>query len=57
LVAILKKQLRLDLTLHKILQILSATTFEKSPILLAFSQYNEQVQRTDPSIQLDLFNL
>jgi len=57
LVAILKKQLRLDLSLHKILQILSATTFEKSPILLAFSQYNEQIQRTDPSIQLDLFNL
>src|SRR5579862_541950 len=57
LVAILKKQLRLDLSLHKILQILSVTTFEKSPILLAFSQYNEQIQRTDPSIQLDLFNL
>jgi hypothetical protein len=57
LVAILKKQLRLDLSLHKILQILSATTFEKSPILLAFSQYNEQIQKPDPSIQLDLFNL
>ena len=57
LVAILKKQLHLDISLHKILQILSATSFEKSPILLAFSQYNEQIQRTDPSIQLDLFNL
>ena len=57
LVAILKKQLRLDLSLHKILQILSATTFEKSPILLAFSQYNEQISQTHPSIQLDLFNL
>ena len=57
LVAILKKQLRLDLSLHKILQILSVTSFEKSPILLAFSQYNEQLPKTDPSIQLDLFNL
>ena len=57
LVALLKKQLRLDLSLHKILQILSATTFEKSPILLAFSQHNEQIQRTGSSIQLDLFNL
>jgi transposase len=57
LVAILKKQLRLDLSLHKIVQILSATTFEKSPILLAFTQYNEQIQRTESSIQLDLFNL
>jgi transposase len=57
LVAILKKQLRLDLSLHKIVQILSATTFEKSPILLAFSQYNEQIPKPDPSIQLDLFNL
>jgi hypothetical protein len=57
LVAILKKQLRLDLSLHKILQILSVTSFEKSPILLAFSQYNEQVATTHPSIQLALFNL
>jgi len=57
LVAILKKQLRLDLSLHKILQILSATSFEKCPISLAFSQYNEQLAKTDPSIQLDLFNL
>jgi transposase len=57
LVAILKKQLRLELSLHKIVQILSATTFEKSPILLAFSQYNEQIQNTKSSIQLDLFNL
>jgi transposase len=57
LVAILKKQLRLELSLHKILQILSVTSFEKSPILLAFSQYNEQIQKPDTLIQLDLFNL
>jgi transposase len=57
LVAILKKQLRLELSLYKILQILSVTIFEKSPILLAFSQYNDRIPEPDPSIQLDLFNI
>ena len=57
LVAILKKQLQLDLSLYKILQILSITIFEKTPISLALSQYNNQVPEPDPRIQLDLFNL
>ncbi len=57
LVAILKKQLRLNLSLYKILQILSVTIFEKSPILLAFSQYYDQIPEPDPYIQLDLFDL
>ena len=57
LVAILKKQLQLDLSLYKILQILSVTIFEKTPISCAFSQYNDQIQEPDPCIQLDLFNL
>jgi transposase len=57
LVAILKKQLQLDLSLYKILQILSITIFEKNPISLALSQYNNQVPEPDPRIQLDLFNL
>lgn len=57
LVAILKKQLHLDLSLYKILQILSVTIFEKTPILLAFSQYSDRVIEPDPCIQLDLFNL
>ena len=57
LVAILKKQLQLDLSLYKILQILSITIFEKPPISLALSQYNNQVPEPDPRIQLDLFNL
>ena len=57
LVAILKKQLRLDLSLHKILQILSVTIFEKSPILLAFSGYDDRIPEPGPYIQLDLFNL
>jgi transposase len=57
LVAILKKQLQLDLSLYKILQILSVTIFEKTPISLAFSQYNDQIPEPDPHSQLDLFNL
>ena len=57
LVAILKKQLGLDLSLYKILQILSVTLFEKSPISLAFSQYNDRIPEPDPCIQLDLFDL
>ena len=57
LVAILKKQLPLDLSLYKILQILSVTIFEKSPILLAFSHYHDRIPEPDPCIQLDLFDL
>jgi hypothetical protein len=57
LVAILKKQLGLDRSLHEILQILSIMIFEKSPISLAFSQYNDRILEPDPCIQLDLFNL
>ena len=57
LVAILKKQLQLDLSLYKILQILSVTIFEKSPISLAFLQYNDRIPEPDPCIQLDLFNI
>ena len=57
LVAILKKQLQLDLSLYKILQILSVTIFEKTPISWAFSQYNNRILEPDPCIQLALFNL
>jgi transposase len=57
LVAILKKQLGLDRSLHEILQILSITIFEKTPISEAFSRYDEQILESDPCIQLDLFNL
>jgi Domain of unknown function (DUF4372)/Transposase DDE domain len=57
LVAILKKHLQSDLSLYKILPILSVTLFEKTPISLAFSQYNNRTLDPDPCIQLDLFNL
>jgi hypothetical protein len=57
LAAILKKQLGLDRSLHEIVQILSITIFEKTPISLAFSQYNDRNLEPDPPNQLDLFNL
>jgi len=56
LVAILKKELGLDQSLYTILQILSVTLFEKTPLLqaLAMSDYRSQ----DPQIckQLTLFD-
>ncbi|MGH9438915.1 MAG: IS4 family transposase, partial [Terriglobia bacterium] len=41
LVAIIKKRLGLDLSLYKILQILSITIFERTPILQGFSSFIE----------------
>ncbi len=56
-VAIVEKQLRFDLSLYKILQILSVTIFEKSPILEVFMSFNDQLPEHDPCIQLMLFDL
>ena len=55
LVAIVKKQLALDLSLYKILQILSVTIFEKTPILEGFSNFNDEFQAPNPRMQLNLF--
>jgi hypothetical protein len=57
LIAILKKQLPVELTLYQIAQILGTMVFEKTPISLAFSHYNHPMPQLDPCIQLDLFNL
>lgn len=57
LVAIVKKQLLIDLTSNQILQILSVTIFEKTPILQGFLDYHDQLSRTDLAKQLELFNL
>jgi len=56
LVAIVKKQLGLDLSLHKIPQILSVTVFEKIPILAGFSNFSHEITDTEPCIQLNLFD-
>ena len=57
LVAILKKQLQLDLSLYKILQILSITIFQKTPILQAFFNFSAPLPAYDSCIQLSLFDL
>jgi|SRR5579875_714347 len=55
LVAIVKKQLGLDLSLYKTLQILSVTIFEKTPILEGFSNFTDAPLDAHPCIQLSLF--
>ena len=57
LVAIVKKQSQLDLSLYKILQILSITLFEKTPLLSGFSQVADNFEDADPRTQSTLFNL
>ena len=56
LVAMVKKQLRLDLSLYKILQILSVTIFEKTQILEGFSNFNHGSSPVETCIQLSLFD-
>ncbi len=56
LVAIVKKQLGLDLSLYKILQILSVTVFEKTPILQGFSNFGDELPDAESSMQLNLFD-
>ena len=57
LVAIIKKHLSLDLSLYKLLQILSVTLFEKTPILQVISNAEGQASFVDPPNQLSLFDL
>jgi len=55
LVAIIKKQLKLEKSLYTILQILSITLFEKSPILEALGTVKPQEIKDAISNQLNLF--
>lgn len=55
LVAIMKKRLKIDLTLYTILQILSIALFEKMPILQALTANDYKKQITSGHIQLKLF--
>ena len=57
LVAIVKKQLGLDQSLHQILPILNATIFEKTPILEGFSNFTAASSEEETGIQLNLFDL
>ena len=55
LVAILKKELRLEQSLYTILQVLSVSLLEKMPILQALSQNQIPIQTQQCSKQLSLF--
>lgn len=57
LIAIVKKKTRLELSLYKILQVLSVTIFEKTPLLQGFSYCDNDIPEDVPDIQLKLFNL
>jgi hypothetical protein len=56
LVAIVKKELNLPQSLYSILQVLSVTLFEKTPILRAFSAIETEEGKVDLGNQLNLFN-
>jgi Domain of unknown function (DUF4372)/Transposase DDE domain len=57
LIAIVKKELALPHSLYTILQILSTTLFEKTPILLMFQRYDFETRIGDASKQLMLFDI
>ena len=57
LVAIVRKRLELRASLYQILQILSLTLFEKTPILRALQQIDSDCDLYDTGNQLNLFSL
>jgi len=56
LVTIVRKRLGLEASLYQILQILSITLFEKTPILQAFQAFHSQDDLVDCGNQLNLFD-
>jgi len=57
LVAIIRKRLGLEASLYQILQILSVTLFEKTPILQALQAHESQFDLPDYANQFNLFDL
>jgi len=57
LVAIIKQRLGLGLSLYTILQILSLTLFEKTPLLQVFADFNYNFEMLDYVNQLKLFDI
>ena len=55
LVAIMKKRMKIDLSLYTILQILSITLFEKKPIYQVLTESSYKNKMTSGPIQLKLF--
>jgi len=56
LIAIIKKRLKLDISLYTLLQILSVTIFEKMPLQQAFQANGGEPERTHLHNQLKLFD-
>jgi hypothetical protein len=56
LIAIMKKELRLEQSLYTILQVLSLSLFEKMPILEAFAKKHMPLQINQSCKQLNLFD-
>jgi len=57
LVAILRKRLRIEMDMYRILQILSLHVFEKVPIYQLLTETKPQIDEDETSNQLTLFNL
>src|SRR5260370_20765924 len=57
LVAIIKKELNLSASLYQILQVLSVTIFERTPILRALQIQDNEEKSSPFSNQLNLFDL
>jgi len=57
LVAIVKKRLNLDISLYTILQILSVTAFEKTPILQLLTEFSYKEPEGERYKPLTLFDL
>ena len=57
LVAIVRKSLGLEMSLYQILQILSVTLFEKTPILQALQPSDSQENVVGAGKQMNLFDL
>ncbi len=57
LVAILKKQLNLEASLYEILQILSVSLFDKTPVNQLLMKHKLQIEENDSHNQLILFDL
>ena len=56
LIAIIKKRLGLGHSLYTILQVLSTTLFEKTPVPLVFQRFDEETLFINDSKQLMLFD-
>jgi Domain of unknown function (DUF4372)/Transposase DDE domain len=57
LIAIVKKRLGLQHSLYTILQILSTSVFEKTPVQLVFQRYDDEISNKANSNQLTLFEI